>query len=412
MSSHDVGQAKFVHRFFNQSRLHFIGIWRDRYEKLLKDIYEETVNDSCLSIGDSLPEYKKKYTRPSSPLISRKHGLHVYFHVDLDSFFVSASLCSRKSLQNFPVVVTHTQRNNGNSTSEVSCANYPARAFGIRAGMSLSRARELCPTVHTLSYEFDVYIEKANLFYRELFFLSPFVMAKSCDEAFIDMTHIIDDLELHELHETFLQIAEVLRERIYIRTGGCTVSVGIGSNLLLSKLASNKAKPNGLFYIDLTDSNDRNWFNKLPLEKLPGLGYSTINKLFSHFGISTCEELQHVPKYKLIEILGKKKSDRIFSWCFGNDETKFLSNSFKPRQSISTQISWGVRMENREEVEEFLNELCNELSKRLKSVIGLNMGATHVTLTIWKTIRKANPTKSKGYLGHGQCVIMNQSTST
>ncbi len=82
----------------------------------------------------------------------------VIMHCDFDCFFVSAGLINRPQLRGKPVVVCHSQgeQGGGSSTSEIASCSYEARDFGIKNGMSLQQARKLCPTIMTIPYEFEL----------------------------------------------------------------------------------------------------------------------------------------------------------------------------------------------------------------------------------------------------------------
>lgn len=122
----------FVDTFFKSSRLHFIGTWRKRYEELLAHR------------PDPPP-------RPSTP----PGGERVIAHVDFDCFFASVALLERPWLRGKPVAVCWGK---GQAT-EVSSCNYPAREFGVKSGMPLGKAKELCPSLCPLPYEFEKYTD-------------------------------------------------------------------------------------------------------------------------------------------------------------------------------------------------------------------------------------------------------------
>lgn len=205
-------------------------------------------------------------------------------HLDMDCFFASVATVGRPVLRGKPIAVCHSNSNKG--TGEVSAANYEARAFGIRAGSFIYRAKELCPNLIVMPYEFEKYqeiSEKVELtmvgtsaftefwvlightvldkqVYRIALTYTKLVQPVSCDEAFMDITGLGEPCE----------IVSSLRDRILKETG-CTASAGIGPNLLLSRLATKRAKPNGQFRILQTESVE--FVANLPVGDLPG-GFS------------------------------------------------------------------------------------------------------------------------------------------
>lgn len=84
-------------------------------------------------------------------------------HIDLDGFFVNASLLSQPpELKEKPCAVAHS----AGPTSELASANYPARKYGIKNGMGYKQAIELCPTLKILPYDFALYEKLSNTFYQ------------------------------------------------------------------------------------------------------------------------------------------------------------------------------------------------------------------------------------------------------
>ncbi|WVZ19241.1 hypothetical protein V8G54_006563 [Vigna mungo] len=133
-----------------------------------------------------------------------------------------------------PVAVSHS--NNSNGTAEISYANYPACSHGIRAGMFVRNAKALCPQLVIFPYNFEANEEVADQFYRIFHQHFNKVQAVSCDEAFLDVTDL-------EVEDTKL-LASSIREEMY-KTTGCITSAGIAGNMLMVRIATRTAKPNG-----------------------------------------------------------------------------------------------------------------------------------------------------------------------
>ena len=197
----------FVPEFFNASRLHFIGSWKNRYSLIL----------------DSLP--------PPPPLPSpRPESCRWIAHIDMDCFFASVAARGRPELDGLPVAVAWSE-----SSGEIASCNYTAREFGVRASMWMPRARELCPHIIVMPYEFEAYEATAESMYRTVFETTPHVMGVSVDECFADFTELTDPEAA----------ATDLRARIYARTG-CIASIGLAPSRLLARLATKRAKPDGM----------------------------------------------------------------------------------------------------------------------------------------------------------------------
>ena len=155
----------FVGDFFAASRLHFIGSWKTRFEQLL----------STLPPPPPLP-----------PLPASAAGERTIMHVDMDCFFASVAARNRPALQGLPLAVSWSDNEHG--AAEIASANYAARACGVHNGMWVSAAKQKCPQLLILPYEFEAYASAAEDMYRAVLALTPHVMGISCDEAYADAT--------------------------------------------------------------------------------------------------------------------------------------------------------------------------------------------------------------------------------
>ena len=169
----------FVSDFFQASRLHFIGSWKQRYAELL----------------ETLPPAPP--TPPPAPT-----GERVYLHVDMDCFFCAVAIRGRPALAGLPLVVSWSDSSKGNA--EIASANYAARAFGVKNGMWVKAAKELCPELLVMPYEFDKYATTAELMYMLVFERTPHVMGVSVDECYADVTGCDADPEVRSLSQPSL----------------------------------------------------------------------------------------------------------------------------------------------------------------------------------------------------------------
>lgn len=385
MSSHEVGQRDFVTHFYTQSRLHFIGTWKERYARLV----------------DSLPATAHGEPDPGPG------GSRWILHVDMDAFFASVTLRDRPDLMNKAVVISAAAPG---QNAEISCPNYPARARGIRAGMWMTKARELCPEVISLNYEFDKYTEVAEIMYRALYEVTPFVNGVSCDEAYLDITHVVGSIEdVVEREAAIARIVSGLRENIWTRTR-CKASVGVGANMLLARLATAKAKPDGWGIFNM-DNAGQELLAAMPIRDLPQVGWRGAREMTEKLNIETCGDLQQVPLDTLKRHFGPKRGQTMYDLCRGIDGRPWIANGIKERQTIGTQISWGVRMQSDQEVVNFLDGLCEELVQRIERSEKNGFGAKKVSVTLWKAKPDANPRYRKGSLGHGECTILQRTVS-
>lgn len=184
---------KFINTYYENSRLHHLAMWKAELKGLVAKAQERIDNGEEVaqarfddgfgglgfrSFGVSMIDAQlvKPVEGPSPNEKGKGRAVdgidRVYMHCDFDSFFVSVGLLDRPELNGKPVVVCHSQGigEGAASTSEIASCSYAARELGIRNGMryryiiainsylhiaSLGQAKQLCPEVITLSYEFE-----------------------------------------------------------------------------------------------------------------------------------------------------------------------------------------------------------------------------------------------------------------
>ncbi|XP_052196015.1 DNA repair protein REV1 isoform X3 [Diospyros lotus] len=351
----------FVENYFKSSRLHFIGTWRNRYRRRFP------------SFG---------YTSSSVNVSTRRTSI---IHVDMDCFFVSVVIRKHSELQDKPVAICHSDNPRG--TAEISSANYPARGYGVRAGMFLRDAKALCPHLVIFPYNFEAYEEVADQFYNILHKHCKRVQAVSCDEAFLDVT----DAEVED--PQFL--ASVIRKEIF-ETTRCTASAGIAGNLLMARLATRAAKPDGQRYIPPEMVDD--YLHELPIKELPGIGHVLEEKLMRRH-IQTCGQLRRISKESLQKELGIKTGDMLWNYCRGID------NRLESK-SMGAEVNWGVRFNDLKDCHHFLMNLCKEVLLRLQ---GCAVQGRNFTLKIKK--RRSDAEEPAKYMGCGDCENLSHSTT-
>ncbi|XP_029130864.1 DNA repair protein REV1 isoform X2 [Cajanus cajan] len=370
-----LADPNFVENYFKSSRLHFIGTWRNRYRKRFP----------ILSTG-----FNNENSDISASDISHNS---VIMHVDMDCFFVSVVIRNHPELLNQPVAVCHS--NNSNGTAEISSANYPSRSHGIRAGMFVRDAKALCPQLLIFPYNFEAYEEVADQFYSILHRCCNKVQAVSCDEAFLDVTDSeVEDPEL---------LASLIREEIY-KTTGCTASAGIAQNMLMARIATRIAKPNGQYYITTEKVEDH--LCQLPINALPGIGYVLQEKLKKQ-NVHTCGQLRMISKASLQKDYGMKTGAMLWNYSRGIDNR--LVGCFQESKSVGADVNWGVRFNDIKDLfqcEHFLINLCKEVSLRLQ---GYGVHGRTFTLKIKK--RRKDADEPAKFMGCGDCENLSHSTT-
>ncbi|XP_017971803.1 PREDICTED: DNA repair protein REV1 isoform X4 [Theobroma cacao] len=367
-----LGDPNFVENYFKNSRLHFIGTWRNRYRKRFP----------------SLPNGFKCMNSHSD--VSADTQKTAIIHIDMDCFFVSVVIRSHPELHDKPVAVCHSDNPKG--TAEISSANYPARDYGIRAGMFVRDAKALCTHLVILPYNFEAYEEVADQFYNILHKYCNRVQAVSCDEAFLDVT----DLE----GEDPKLLASAIRKEIFEATG-CTASAGIAVNMLMARLATRTAKPNGQCYISPERVDE--YLDQLPLKALPGIGHVLEEKLKNR-NVRTCGQLRMISKGSLQKDFGFKTGEMLWNYSRGVDNR--LVGTIQESKSVGAEVNWGVRFRDLQDTQHFLLDLCKEVSLRLQ---GCGVQGRTFTLKIKK--RRKDAGEPAKYMGCGDCENLSHSTT-
>jgi DNA repair protein REV1 len=395
--------AEFVNEFFTHSRLHYLSTWSTE----LKQFTARMVNRIR-------PKYPK--LDPSQSL--RRQHQRAVVHIDLDCFFVSVSIRDKPHLKGKPVAVTHAKAHSSpenatgtvaqssassdhlpvkhlqDSTSDIASCSYEARKAGVHNGMSVGKAVKLCPDLELLPYDFDGYRQVSQIFYETLLLYSSTVEAVSCDEAYLELTDYAKDFSRVET------IIGELRGEVEMKTG-CTVSAGISHNMLLARLSTRKAKPNGQFY--LSNDHAEEFLGSLSVHDLPGVGHSTANKL-KEMNVEICGELSSLSLAKLQKDFGLKNGTVLYEYSRGIDSRELKVSS--ERKSVSVDINYGIRFTDISEAESLIKNLADELAKRAKEA---EVAGGNVTLKM--KIRKPDvPHETWKYLGHGICDNFSRST--
>ncbi|PSC71461.1 DNA repair REV1 [Micractinium conductrix] len=358
----------FVDTFFKNSRLHFIGSWKQRIEALM-----------ALPAASEGPAPRQP--GPGSP--------RSIIHLDLDCFFAAVAEQEHPIFKGKPVAVSHSASASG--TGEVSTCNYEARKYGIKSGMFISQAKELCPHLVVVPYMFEQYETVSEKAYRILLRHTSCLQPLSCDEAFMDVTGLGDPQ----------QIAAAMRAEIFAATG-CTASAGIAPNLLLARIASGRAKPNGQLAV-AAGEEARSFLQGLPVDDLPGVGWSTRQQLAAK-GIATVADLQVRSRAFLQGLLGPKQGAMLWDFAAGIDKRQV--EPVRARKSVGAECNYALRFQDLEDAHKVLNDLAAEVQERLRRA-----GVRGRTITLKLMKRKAGVGEPLKFMGHGICDNLSRSVT-
>ena len=296
-------------------------------------------------------------------------------HADLDAFYASVEVLKDPGLKGRPVIVGGTS-----ARGVVTSASYEARRSEVTSAMPTSRARRLCPDGVFILPDFDAY-RRYSQQVREVFdAFSPVVEPLALDEAFLDLRGATRMWAGPEA------LAEALRRCVREATG-LVVSVGLAPNKFLAKLASRRAKPDGLVVVAPEDVGA--FLHPLPIGELWGVGERTA-ELLDRLGLRTIGDVASVPTVTLQRALGPL-GGQIAKLAAGIDSRAVVADP--PRKSVGAEETFERDLVGEGEIAQALLRLSDRVSSRLRAqgISGKTVNVkvrfpTFVTLTRSRTL--------------------------
>lgn len=201
-------------------------------------------------------------------------------HVDLDAFYASVEELDHPEYKGHPLVVGADPQG-GRGRGVVTTANYAARTFGIRSAMPISEAYRRCPDARFVFPRFERYAQKSDEVFTVLREGADAMEPASIDEAYLDLSSRCDTFQAAIDH------AKALQRRVEEATQ-LTASMGIASNKLVAKIATDMQKPRGLTVV--LPGEEETFLAPLAVRKIPGVGPKSDEKL-REMGIETIAQL-------------------------------------------------------------------------------------------------------------------------
>ncbi|PHJ41480.1 DNA polymerase IV [Vibrio alfacsensis] len=236
----------------------------------------------------------------------------------------------------------------------ISTCNYEARKFGIRSAMPTARALQLCPNLLVVPGRMHVYKQVSQqiraIFERYTQTIEPL----SLDEAYLDVTNAT------VCRGSATLIAESIRNDIYNELG-LTASAGIAPIKFLAKVASDMNKPNGQFVIP--PDKVQEVVDKLPLEKIPGVGKVSLEKLHQA-GFYLCEDIKNSDYRELLRQFGRQGAS-LWKRSHGIDDREVVVE--RERKSVGVERTFSQNISTYDECWKVIEDkLYPELEKRLE----------------------------------------------
>ena len=295
-------------------------------------------------------------------------------HLDMDAFYASVELLRYPDLRGRAVVIgggrrhqpasqadgtrTYSLLRNYTGRGVITTSTYEARALGVFSAMGTMKAAKLAPDAVLLPVDFEQYRHYSRLFKAAVRAVAPIVEDRGIDEIYIDLT----DIAGAQL-DAGRAIAQALKDAVFDATGGLTCSIGVTSNKLLSKLASELDKPNGLTLLGADDIAKRIW--PLAAKKVNGIGPKASEKLAT-FGLHTVGDIAAAEPQWLIEHFGNSYGAWLHDASHGRDDRPVVT--FSEPKSISRETTFerdlhAVR--DRAALGDIFTELCVKLADDL-----------------------------------------------
>ncbi|KRE92348.1 DNA polymerase IV [Nocardioides sp. Soil774] len=271
----------------------------------------------------------------------------------MDAFYASVALRERPDLVDQPVVV------GGSGRGVVLAANYVARTYGIRSALPMTRVRRLCPHVVVLEPDYATFSTVSASVMETFREVTPQVEAISLDEAFLDVRGSLRRLG------TPREIAERLRSTIHDEQG-ITCSVGVAASVSVAKLASRRAKPDGVVVV--RPSEVTSFLHPLDVGELWGVGAST-QALLHRFGLVTVGDVAHTPLDTLQRAVGVHLGRELHRLAWGTDRGELVPRAgpHEPERSMGADETFARDTDDREVVVRELLRLAARVTGRMRS---------------------------------------------
>lgn len=291
-------------------------------------------------------------------------------HLDMDAFFASVELLHYPMLRGQAVVVGGRRVDRPRPQPDgslqfarlrdyvgrgvITTSTYEARALGVFSGMGLMKSAQLAPDAILLPANFDAYRDYSRRFKAAVAGIAPCIEDRGIDEIYIDLSALPDDSAT---------LARRIKQAVHEATG-LSCSIGITPNKLLSKIASDLDKPDGITILGMDDVPARLW--PLAVRKINGIGPKAGERL-QRMGIETVGQLAAAPVDELVRRFGATTGHWLNRAAHGIDERPIVTE--RDPKSISRETTFERDLDavrDRPELSELFTGLCERVADDLR----------------------------------------------
>ncbi|KAB0622114.1 DNA polymerase IV [Castellaniella defragrans] len=295
-------------------------------------------------------------------------------HLDMDAFYASVELLRRPDLRGQAVVIggggpqpmegKYPRLGDYVGRGVITTATYEARALGVHSAMGMMKAARLAPDAVLLPVDFPAYRHYSRLFKAAVAAIAPRIEDRGIDEIYIDLT---------DLPQESVELARALKRAVREATG-LSCSIGISPNKLLSKIASDLDKPDGITLIGPGDLERRIW--PLPVSRINGIGPKATRRL-RDLGIETVGQLALAAPALLQRHFGLGTAQWLLDVSHGIDDRPVVTQSEPKSLSRETTFERDLHVRrDRPLLSRIFLDLCERLAEDLarKGVRGATVG--------------------------------------
>ncbi len=277
-------------------------------------------------------------------------------HIDVNNAFLSWTAINMLNngeeidIRNIPSIIGGDE---SKRRGIVLAKSPPAKKFGIVTGEPIYMARKKCPEIKIYPSNYKLYKYYSNKLYELFLEYTEYVERFSVDECFLDMTEFLMGRDIFDIAK---EISSRIKEEL-----GFTVNVGISSNKLLAKMASDFEKPDKIHTLYKNEIEQKMW--NLPASELFMLGRKTIPKI-NKLGMKTIGDIAKADKNVLIKVFGKH-GKQMWEYANGIDNSKVIYEYQQPK-CIGNSVTLPFDIVNIEKLNEILLLLSEKVSFRLR----------------------------------------------